>query len=603
MGESPKSRFPAQRSASERLDSWKRIAAYLDRDPRTVQLWEKQEGLPVYRLGHHTRSSVYAYKEEIDEWLEARSRKETSGDAGTTPPPTPIPPTPISIPRKRRIYGLAALGLTALLPALVWIASHRKVRALPSGSILAVLPFENRTSNNDLLADELTDGLISDLGRIGKIQVICEPSMLAFKARNLPLPQVAAQLHASLVLQGFVSQSDNQIQVTVNLVNPAKEAPLWSAAYTNSGGSLLAFQNAVASKVAIGVTRRVTGSAPSMVFPLGAADPRAMRAYLTGLSYLQRYDAPGLKKAISCFGQAIAIDPRYVPAYAGMAESYDLIASLGVFSSADSFQRAKATARIALTLDPSSASAYNALAFATCRRDWDFPRAEHYFRKAIELNPDNALAHQWYGNFLADMLRFDQSLAEFRKADELDPLSPMAGSDLADGYLDAGRLAEAGAELKRVLDLYPDFVPADLFRIRLYLRKGDLAAAEVEARVYFQRTGNETPWRTIEVQRLVAAGNLQQARDAVRSLLAGANAPVFDSYRAARLFFATGQKEAGYRALEQAYRERSWRMVALLVDPGFASVRNEPRFRALARRVGLPVAGDLPPVKMQSRAS
>ncbi len=583
MGATPKSRPSTPKGAPVRLNSWKQIAAYLDRDPRTVQLWEKEEGLPVHRLNHHARPSVYAYADEIDAWLEARSQAEAAGDANARPRAAQSAKSPA-----KHVYEFAALLFAVLLPAVAWIARRRQAPIPASASTLAVLPFENQTTAGDYFADGLTSGVISDLGRIGKVRVISLPSMLSFKSHRLQTRQVAAELRASLVLLGAVVQTGNQIQVTVELVNPVRNAHLWSATYNSNAGNLLTFQHEVASQVAMGVTRRVTGSAPPMVFPHGTVDPRARQAYLAGRAYWNQHDLRKLQKAIVFFRQAIAIDPQYPQAYARLAESYDLIAGSGVLSDAEAFHRAKASARIALTLDPSSAPAYNALALATYQQDWDFFRAEHYFQRAVELNPDYAVAHQWYGNFLTDMLRFDQSIAELRMANELDPLSPTVGSDLADGYLHAGRLTDADAELKRVLGFYPDFIPADLYRIRLYTRQGDLAAAETEAKIYLQRSGDETPWRTIEVQRLAAGGNLDRARAEVHRLISGTHSPPFDSYCVAQLLFAAGEKEAGYRALEEAYREHSWRLTSMLVDPSFEPVRNEPHFRDLARRVGLP---------------
>jgi Tfp pilus assembly protein PilF len=264
----------------------------------------------------------------------------------------------------------------------------------------------------------------------------------------------------------------------------------------------------------------------------------------------------------------------------------------GILSDAEAFQRAKTAAQTALSLDPDSAEAYNALAFATYRQDWDFARAEQYFQKAIELNPNYAVAHQWYGEFLGDLRRNDESIAELRKAKDLDPLSPMVGSDLADGYLHAGRVVEAGDELKRVLDLYPDFLYAHLYRISLDTGQSDFAAAEAEAQVILKRTGDATPLQMVEIRRLVSQGNMDQARSEVRRLLSSRQGATFNAYSVAQLDFAIGQDDAGYAALEKAYRDHSWWLVTMLVDPGFSPVRNQPRFLDLARRVGLPVASN-----------
>jgi TolB-like protein/tetratricopeptide (TPR) repeat protein len=590
MGPESKARLiTPEASASVRLNSWKEIANYLDRDPRTVQLWEKSEGLPVHRLNHQTRASVYAYSGEIDAWL--RGRSNLAGGEAAEKLESESAPEPKG-QRSTGMYILTVLALAATLAASFWIGLRQKAAARSSAPVLAVLPFQNQTSTDDFLVDGLTDELIADLGRIGKIQVIAHHSSMQFKGRQLTLPQVAAELHATLALEGTVAQAGNQTQVTVELLDAVNNTHLWGATYTRQAGDMVALQDEIASRIAIEVTQKVTGSVPQAVFPARAVDPNARKAYLEGRFYWNQRDLPGMQKAISSFGHAISIDPKYVPAYSGLAESYDLMTDRGILSDAEAFQRAKTAAQTALSLDPDSAEAYNALAFATYRQDWDFARAEQYFQKAIELNPNYAVAHQWYGEFLGDLRRNDESIAELRKAKDLDPLSPMVGSDLADGYLHAGRVVEAGDELKRVLDLYPDFLYAHLYRISLDTGQSDFAAAEAEAQVILKRTGDATPLQMVEIRRLVSQGNMDQARSEVRRLLSSRQGATFNAYSVAQLDFAIGQDDAGYAALEKAYRDHSWWLVTMLVDPGFSPVRNQPRFLDLARRVGLPVASN-----------
>ena len=574
-----------------RLSSWKEIAAYLNRDPRTVQLWEKNEGLPVHRLAHTVRSSVYAFTHEIDAWVRVRSAARGEEHADGLKPSSGAG---LYHPSRSMVaYLLAAALVAGAVGAAAWMRlAHRRTAEAPSPApVLAVLPFENQTSTDDFLADELTDELIADLGRVGKVAVISKTSVMPFKSQHLPLAQVANELHATLALEGTVAQDGNKTQVTVELVDARTSRHLWGATFARNADDISTLQDEIAGEIATDVTLEITGAAPEMVFPARAVDPRARQAYLTGRFYWNRRDLAGMQKSIALFGQAISIDPKYAQAYAGLAESYDLMTDRGVLSNAEAFARSKAAAQTALALDPDSAEAYNALAFATYRQDWDFARAEAYFQKAVALNPNYAVAHQWYGEFLGDLRRFDQSIAELRKAEDLDPLSPMVGSDLADGYMHAGRLAEADAELKRVIEMYPDFLYAHIYRITVCAERRDFAGAEDEARIYEKRTGDGTPLEVVHIQRLAASGDMKQAQDQARRLLSGASGAAYTPYRTAQLDFITGQDEAGYAQLERAYREHSWWLVTMLVDPGFDSVRNQPRFRSLARQVGLPGNG------------
>jgi len=207
------------------------------------------------------------------------------------------------------------------------------------------------------------------------------------------------------------------------------------------------------------------------------------------------------------------------------------------------------------------------------------------------LDPNDSIAHQWYGEFLGDLRRFDQSIAELKKAKELDPLSPMVGCDLADGYLHAGRGAEAEAELHRIIDLYPDFVPAHSYLGSVLIEDGKFDEAMTEAQFYRQKTGDGSLVQSVEIHRMAAAGKVEEARAEVRRLLNGKSGAGFSSYQKAGLYSATSQTNAAYAALEDAYRERSWWLVTMLVDPGFDGIRDQPQFQDMARRVGLPVDG------------
>jgi TolB-like protein/Tfp pilus assembly protein PilF len=572
-------------SSPLQLNSWKEIAVYLSRDARTVQLWEKHEGLPIHRLIHQSRASIYAYPKELEDWMQARiPGKPVEVEAAKPEVGQPL----FAKLYAARLYLAATAVLLVLLAAGLWSTAHRVASPqLPSG-LLAVLPFENLTSSEDLLVDGLTDGLITDLGRAGQIQVISRRSVMQFKGQHIALPEIAAKLHASLVLEGTIARSGNQIRVTAQLLDAANDRHVWASSYNRTTSDILGFQDEIATEITTEVIQKLTGAAPQQSFHSRSIDPQARLAYLTGLHFWNQRDEPGILKAISFFRKTASFYPQYAPAYTGLADSYNLMAVWGKLPADQAFSQAKQAALKALSLDPSSAEAYNSLAFATYRQDWDFVRADRYFQKAIALNPNYAVAHQWYGEFLGDLRRFDQSIAELCKASELDPLSAIVGSDLADAYIHAGRYPEAEAELKRILELYPDFVPAHSYLVGVYIQRSDFAAAEREAQAYARRTGDETLLQMVEIWRQSAADHVDQARRDVSLLLSGKSGPSFSSYQKAQLFFATGQTEAAYAALEDAYRERSWWLVTMLVDPGFLPVRNQPRFRAFAKRVGLP---------------
>jgi TolB-like protein/Tfp pilus assembly protein PilF len=599
----PKSRsLDSETRTTVKLNSWKEIAAYLDRDPRTVQLWEKKEELPVHRIAHRARASVYAFTGEIDAWLLARSRAAAvEPDPAPEPAASPeSPPISTTIPAKRfasarpYLWASVALAFAALLAVgLRALKVHSAAEPAQRGMIV-VLPFENQNSPDDLLVDGLTDSLIDALGKSRGVQVISHRSVMPFKGSRLPLPQIAAQLHAALALRGTAAKVGNEWRVTVELLDAMEDRHLWGSTFTRRTDEMLSREDELASTIANAVTLKLTGAAapPVAIDSVAATNPEARQAYLTGRFYWNQRSQPDLKQAVSYFEQAIAIDKHYAPAYVGLADSYDLM-SLGALPAQEAFQRAKAAAQKALSVDPAAAEAYNALAMATYRQDWDFAAAERDFKKAIELDPNDAVAHQWYGEFLGDLRRFDQSIAELKKAKELDPLSPMVGCDLADGYLHAGRGAEAEAELRRIIDLYPDFVPGHGYLGSVLIEEAKFDQALSEAQIYRQKTGDETLIESVEIHRMAATGKLEEARAEVRRLFNGKSGAGFSSYQRAGLYSATSQTDAAYAALEDAYRERSWWLVTMLVDPGFDGIRDQPRFQDVARRVGLPMSGSV----------
>lgn len=595
-----------------KLNSWKEIASYLDRDPRTVQLWEKHEALPVHRLTHRARASVYAFTGEIDAWLRARSgaaavepdlapKTEASREADRVSGPGTAPgmsPVPAAISAKQSggarpyVWAAIALAFAGMLAVGLWVGKVRSAAQSAQLGMIVVLPFENQNSPDDLLVDGLTDSLIDDLGKSKGMQVISRRSVMPFKGRHLPLQQIAAQLHAALALRGTAAKIGNEWRVTVELVDAIEDRHLWGATFTRGSGEMLSREDELASTIASAVTMKLTGAAPpAAIDSTPAANPRARQAYLTGRFYWNQRSQADLQQAVSYFEQAIAIDAKYAPAYVGLADSYDLMMDPRVLPTQEAFRHAKSAAQAALSIDPSAAEAYNALAMATYRQDWDFAAAERDFKKAIELDPNDAVAHQWYGEFLGDMRRFDQSIAELKKAKELDPLSPMVGCDLADGYLHAGRGADAEVELRRIIDLYPDFVPGHSYLGSVLIAQAKFDQALNEAQIYRQKTGDETLVESVEIHRLTAAGKLEEARAEVRRLLNGKSGASFSSYQRAGMYSATGQTDAAYAALQDAYRERSWWLVTMLVDPGLDGIRDQARFQELARRVGLPIEG------------
>lgn len=571
-------------STIPRLSSWKEVAAYFDRDIRTVQLWEKREALPIHRHEHSTRSSVYAFPAELDTWLRARRHERASA----TPDPTAPPLRSARLTRAMTAITLATITLVTLT-AYGWHL-RQQTSALPiaSGQTLAILPFEDLSpdGSSNLWVYGFTDALIADLATTEHLRVISRRSVMPFQSTHGSLPDIARKLHATLILEGTVAHQNGEARISAQLLDAADDHQLWAGNYTRKTNNILSLQDEIAADITTAVTGKLTDSSPQLSFNTHTVDPQARLAYLTGLYFLNQRDQPSLLKAIDAFHQAIAKDSRYAAAYAGLADCYNLLAVWGNLPSNKAFPQARSAAQTALSLDPASAQAYTSLAFETYRYEWNFTQAELYFRKAIQLNPNYVTAHQWYGEFLGDLRRFDQSIAELRTARDLDPLSAMAGSDLATGYMHAGRDPEAIAELHRILALYPNFAPAHNYLSSCYRDIGDLTNAEREVNIYSRLTGDSTSQQSLRSLDDAHSGNISRARVELRTLLT--HHPI-GFYQQAQLYFAVNEPGKAYAALDKAYAEHSWWLVTLMVDPGFTSVRDQPQFRKLMLHVGLPV--------------
>src|SRR5436309_3431721 len=414
-------------AASERLDSWKEIAAYLKRDESTVRRWE-DEGLPIHRLPHKKKATVYAFKSELDVWWsDGRFRLDAPAITGPT--------------GSRARLRWVAVGVTLLVVALALTVAERQQvfhgpRVGEIGSI-AVLPLKNLSgdSGQDYFADGMTEALITELGKISALQVLSHQSVSGYGQTTKPLPEIARELKVDALLEGTVLHSGGRVRITTNLVQAAPERHLWAESYEFDRQDVLAVQGDVARDVAARVRIKVTPQEQARLARPRRVDPDAYEAYLLGQAYLSK--AQGSTRAKEYFEKAIQKDPSYAPAYASLAE-LSLRARVSPPSPAEARLQARRWAAMALQLDDTLAEAHNALARAS-QQEWDWTTAEREYRRAIELNPNYSVARIWYTMYLDAMQRFDEGIVQAKRAQQLDPASPLVNTWAAATYFYAGR--------------------------------------------------------------------------------------------------------------------------------------------------------------------
>lgn len=584
----------------DRLESWKEIASYLGRDVRTVQRWEKAEGLPVHRHVHERQGSVYAFRGEIDEW---RAGRDVSALAEAGEDATPIPETEANeIPAdnvretgKRRllIWAAVLVAVVAALSLVTWRVLRSRSAAQPHGPVMiAVLPFENLSGDpaQEYFSDGMTEELIVQVGRLHAegLNAIAVGSSMAFKHSSKPLAQIARELGAAYVVQGSVRRSGERVRVAAHLIRAADNAHLWDESYDRDLRDVLALQAEVAQAIAGGISANL-GSAAR---PARAVNPGAYEAYLKGRRDWNRRTPEDLNRAIAEFREATQIDPDYAPAYVGLADSYELLGSaeMGALPPREAMPLAREAALRALALDPQLAEAHASLAHIKLIYEWDFAGAEGEFQRAIALNPAYATAHQWYALLLNAQGRPAAALEELQRARELDPLSPAVRSAVAEAHYLARQYDRAEAEARQALQLDPNFVLALLNLGRAQEQQGRVAEAVATFERARELTGQGPAMSMFVAHARAAGGDREAARRILSYLLQlrKQNTVYVPALYIATVYTALGDNDEAFSLLQQALDERCEYLIYLRRDPMADGIRSDARFARLLQQGGLP---------------
>jgi TolB-like protein/DNA-binding winged helix-turn-helix (wHTH) protein/Flp pilus assembly protein TadD len=483
-----------------------------------------------------------------------------------------------------------AMALVLLVAALATWKVLSRSHPSPVIRSIAVLPMESLSNDasQDYFADGMTDELISDLGQISALRVISRTSVMTYKHARKALPQIARELDVDAVVEGTVFHSGNHMRITVQLIDGATDRHLWSRSYEHESRDALALQNEVARAIADQIQIKLNPLERSALRNVRVVNPEAYEFYLKGRYFWNKRTADGLKVALGYFNQAIDADPNYVQAYSGLADTYALLADweYGVMTPKDALPRAKAAAIKALELDGSLAEAHNSLAFCLDVFDWNLDDAGKEFRRAIELNPGYAAAHQWYAAHLIVLGRNDEAIAELRKAVSLDPLSLIIRADLAEFLLIAHSYDESIQESRKAIELDPDFALAHNQLGQAYLQKHMNDEAIAELRIAVRLSGNSPTCMANLARAYIASGNRGEALKLLSDLQQRSSAGRSHASEIAMIYVALGDADQAMSWLEKGYDERF--NPSALVRPGFDPLRTDPRFKDLMRRIGIP---------------
>ena len=487
--------------------------------------------------------------------------------------------------RVRVAVTAAALALTLLAAAAgtAWLVNRRHIAGAPEA--LAVLPFENPAGDErtEVLAYGLTESLISELSRLSHLRVMARSSVYRFANSTQDPRRIGRELGADVVLVGSLERQGPQLVVSAELVDVVEGERLWGETYTRDAENIVALEQTIALNIA-NALRATLG--PSKARRTGS--PEAHVLYLEGRYNWNKRTREGFNVAIERFNAAIDRDSSYAPAYAGLADVYNLLGTYGDLPPADAFPRARSAALRAIELDPNLAEAHTSLAYALQNYDWNWNAADVEYRKALALSPSYAIAHHWYGGYLMLMGRFDEAIEHRNEAARLDPLSPQLHAARGSPYLLSRRYSEAIKAYRRALALDPKLARVHLSIASALLHSGDAkgALAEIEQA---RALAGDTPDAKADLAYACArAGRQSEARAILRDLKRSARRQYVDPYEFARIEIALGDQDAALDDLERAFLMRSNLMMNLKVDPALDPIRDTPRFKDLMERMRFP---------------
>ena len=586
----------AERPPEKRLDSWKEIAAYVNRDVTTVQRWEKKEGMPVHRHVHEKRGSVYALTEELDSWIRTRRPRADEADP-TQPEPSsdiePSPPADAAVPQTHsRIplwWALAAIVFPALLAA-AWLASRDRAKdmAQPRIQSLAVLPMKNLSGDpsQDYLADGITEALIGRLAEIHNLRVISHTSVMRFRNPQLSVPEIARMLGVDAVVEGSVTREGSRIRVTAQLIRGATDTHFWSETYDREMRDALNLESELAQSIAEKVEVTVTGEEHQRLSSARPVAPEVYESYLKGRFLLEQGNRAQLEQSIPHFENALSRDATFAPAYLGLAEAYTWLGTVAAGVPPEATRPKVASfARKALELDPNLVEAHVMLA-NVLQEEWHWTEAETEYRRALELNPNSAKAHSWFAMWLSCQGRTDEAVAEIYRARALDPIG-ISGGGVSWILFQSHRFDDAIREASSALAIQPDNV-ATLTGLGFALIANNQPADAIPVLEKAVSLSPGSPAATgILIRAYAHAGRRRDALRLLAELKARKSAGYVPAAAFVNAYLGLGDNEQAFYWLEQAYKEKSNILQFVKTHPYFDPIRGDPRFADLVRRVGL----------------
>jgi len=467
----------------------------------------------------------------------------------------------------------------------------RSSRAVQIDSI-AVLPFTNGggDANTDYLSDGITESLIDSLAHVPQLKVKSRNTVFRYKGKDVDAQKAGTDLGVSALVSGRVVPKGDSIEVSAELVDVRDNTEIWGQHYSGKSADIISLQQQIAGDIAEKLHSKLSTSDKQRVIKQGTQNPEAYKLYLMGRYSWNKRTHADVETAISYFDQAVAKDPDYALAYSGLADAYNVMPSYGGFPS-ENYPKSNAAARKALELDATLAHPHAVMGSNDVEYDFDFAGGEAEFKKALELDPNDATAHQWYAEKMAMIGgREQEALSEANRAHQLDPLSPIISWEVGFVHNSSRRYDDAIAVCERVANANPTFPPARDCLAYAYWGKRMYPQVIEEFKAYGQLSGDrrDSEFASALEQGFRSAGWKGALTKGIEARKAQRKKGYWSAYDIAVLYAQLGEKDQAFQWLNTAYQERDWLLMGLKTDFLVDPLRSDARFAELVRKVGLP---------------
>jgi eukaryotic-like serine/threonine-protein kinase len=455
---------------------------------------------------------------------------------------------------------------------------------------IAILPFENRSgvADTEYLSDGLAETLIYRLSQLPNLKVSPRSSVFRYKGKQIDAEKVGQELGVDAVMSGRLIQRGDNLTISVDLVDVKNKKSLWGEQYERKMSDLLATQREIASAIAEKLQLKLSGDEKGLTKPY-TDNNEAYQLYLKGQYHFAKRTKADLERGIAEFEKAIALDPNFALAYVGISATYTVMPSYGYLSGREAVPRAKAAAQRALKIDPGLAEAHAAYAAGLTYVDLNWEEAEREFKRALELNPKVASIHYTYAmNYLLPMKRLDEAIAEVKRALELEPLSIAMGANLAGLYLYARKNELALEQAKKIIALEPNHITAKIWLGRAYSANGMYADVISLYKTSIESDPSGDDFIQVLGYAYAKTGRRSEAEEVLRQLDELAKRQYAERFGPATIYAALGEKDKAFAELEKSFIARDWGIARLTVDYSIDSLRDDPRYKDLVRRMRLP---------------